>query len=250
MTRQPTNDARTAHRRTPRPGDDRARARGLRGPRTPQERAARGKEARAKVPRSSHAGWDGHRIAGSQWICSRSRRRRGSPSSCRSATAGCSHRRSRSTAARPTSWPRTSPRRRDRGSTSRPAATRTCRTSACSGRPSASCCSTSTTSTRPCPGPWEWDVKRLAASLAVAGRNNGFSDAERGDVITASVGEYRTAMRGFAVDAQPRRLVLTHAGPGGAPAAPAAARQEGPQGRRAPRRRRPERRTACRRSTS
>ena len=27
------------------------------------------------------------------------------------------------------------------------------------------------------PGPWEWDVKRLAASLAVAGRNNGFSDA-------------------------------------------------------------------------
>jgi uncharacterized protein (DUF2252 family) len=48
------------------------------------------------------------------------------------------------------------------------------------------------------PGPWEWDVKRLAASLAVAGRNNGFSDAERGEVITASVGEYRTAMREFA----------------------------------------------------
>ena len=48
------------------------------------------------------------------------------------------------------------------------------------------------------PGPWEWDVKRLAASLAVAGRNNGFSDAERDDVTTASVGEYRTAMREFA----------------------------------------------------
>jgi uncharacterized protein (DUF2252 family) len=29
------------------------------------------------------------------------------------------------------------------------------------------------------PGPWEWDVKRLAASLAIAGRNNGFADAER-----------------------------------------------------------------------
>jgi len=28
---------------------------------------------------------------------------------------------------------------------------------------------------RPCPGPFEWDVKRLAASLAVAGRDNGFS---------------------------------------------------------------------------
>jgi uncharacterized protein (DUF2252 family) len=48
------------------------------------------------------------------------------------------------------------------------------------------------------PGPWEWDVKRLAASLAVAGRNNGFTNAERGQVITASVGEYRTAMRAFA----------------------------------------------------
>jgi uncharacterized protein (DUF2252 family) len=48
------------------------------------------------------------------------------------------------------------------------------------------------------PGPWEWDVKRLAASLAVAGRNNGFTNAERGQVITASVGEYRTAMREFA----------------------------------------------------
>lgn len=48
------------------------------------------------------------------------------------------------------------------------------------------------------PGPWEWDVKRLAASLAVAGRANGFSDRERRDVVTASAGEYRTAMREFA----------------------------------------------------
>ena len=29
------------------------------------------------------------------------------------------------------------------------------------------------------PGPWEWDVKRLAASLAIAGRDHGFSDKER-----------------------------------------------------------------------
>ena len=29
------------------------------------------------------------------------------------------------------------------------------------------------------PGPWEWDVKRLAASLAVAGRENGYPEAER-----------------------------------------------------------------------
>jgi uncharacterized protein (DUF2252 family) len=48
------------------------------------------------------------------------------------------------------------------------------------------------------PGPWEWDIKRLAASIAVAGRNNGFSDAERREVITTSAREYRTAMREFA----------------------------------------------------
>jgi uncharacterized protein (DUF2252 family) len=48
------------------------------------------------------------------------------------------------------------------------------------------------------PGPWEWDVKRLAASLAVAGRANGFPDAARRDLVTTCVREYRTAMRKFA----------------------------------------------------
>jgi hypothetical protein len=44
------------------------------------------------------------------------------------------------------------------------------------------------------PGPWEWDVKRLAASLAIAGRERGFSDQERADVVLESVGAYRTEM--------------------------------------------------------
>ncbi|MGW3241330.1 DUF2252 domain-containing protein [Streptomyces sp. NPDC001070] len=48
------------------------------------------------------------------------------------------------------------------------------------------------------PGPWEWDVKRLAASLVVAGRANGFSAAERAGVVRAAVGTYRRRMRGFA----------------------------------------------------
>ena len=43
------------------------------------------------------------------------------------------------------------------------------------------------------PGPFEWDVKRLAASLAVAGRSNGFSAEERRKVIIAGVESYRTA---------------------------------------------------------
>ncbi len=48
------------------------------------------------------------------------------------------------------------------------------------------------------PGPWEWDIKRLAASLAIAGRDRGFSPAERRTVVTAGVEVYRSAMRGFA----------------------------------------------------
>ena len=48
------------------------------------------------------------------------------------------------------------------------------------------------------PGPFEWDVKRLAASLAVAGRERGFDGAIRRSVVTATVREYREAMRRFA----------------------------------------------------
>ena len=48
------------------------------------------------------------------------------------------------------------------------------------------------------PGPFEWDVKRLAASLAVAGRDNGFGGKDRRQVVLAAVEGYRTAMRGFA----------------------------------------------------
>jgi uncharacterized protein (DUF2252 family) len=44
------------------------------------------------------------------------------------------------------------------------------------------------------PGPWEWDVKRLAASLAIAGRDRAFSDQERADVVRDAVSGYRTEM--------------------------------------------------------
>jgi uncharacterized protein (DUF2252 family) len=45
------------------------------------------------------------------------------------------------------------------------------------------------------PGPWEWDVKRLATSFEVMGRDRGFSAADRRDVVTAGVREYRESMR-------------------------------------------------------
>ena len=48
------------------------------------------------------------------------------------------------------------------------------------------------------PGPFEWDVKRLAASLAVAGRDNDFSDDQRRRVVVNAASAYRKAMRGFA----------------------------------------------------
>ncbi|MFI6564218.1 DUF2252 domain-containing protein [Streptomyces sp. NPDC050534] len=48
------------------------------------------------------------------------------------------------------------------------------------------------------PGPWEWDVKRLAASLVIAGRLNGFSTTERAAIVRATVRSYRENMRAFA----------------------------------------------------
>ncbi len=48
------------------------------------------------------------------------------------------------------------------------------------------------------PGPWEWDLKRLAASVAVAGRENDFDAKRRTAIVSQLVGEYRQAMRRFA----------------------------------------------------
>jgi uncharacterized protein (DUF2252 family) len=45
------------------------------------------------------------------------------------------------------------------------------------------------------PGPWEWDVKRLAASFEIMGRDRGFSPADRRAIVMAGVAEYRDRMR-------------------------------------------------------
>src|SRR5215472_13728002 len=44
------------------------------------------------------------------------------------------------------------------------------------------------------PGPWEWDVKRMAASFEIMGRDRGFSPADRRTVVMAGVAEYRDRM--------------------------------------------------------
>ena len=48
------------------------------------------------------------------------------------------------------------------------------------------------------PGPWEWDVKRLATSFAIGGRENGFSEKDRRRVVLEAVRSYRQAMTAFA----------------------------------------------------
>ncbi|HEY1451648.1 MAG TPA: DUF2252 domain-containing protein [Solirubrobacteraceae bacterium] len=48
------------------------------------------------------------------------------------------------------------------------------------------------------PGPWEWDVKRLAASMIIAARDRGFQAHEQERVVQETVAEYRLAMRSFA----------------------------------------------------
>jgi len=71
------------------------------------------------------------------------------------------------------------------------------------------------------PGPFEWDVKRLAASFAVAGRDNGFDDGIRRSLVATAVGEYRAAMVRFAamrnIEVWYTRLdvarILEHLGP-------------------------------------
>ena len=48
------------------------------------------------------------------------------------------------------------------------------------------------------PGPWEWDVKRLAASMLIAARDNGFAAKDQDRIVLDTVAEYREAMRTFA----------------------------------------------------
>jgi uncharacterized protein (DUF2252 family) len=48
------------------------------------------------------------------------------------------------------------------------------------------------------PAPWEWDLKRLAASVQVAGRANTFPDKRSTEAVLAAVHAYRTNMRRFA----------------------------------------------------
>ena len=57
------------------------------------------------------------------------------------------------------------------------------------------------------PGPWEWDVKRLAASVVIAARSNGFTPAEARASTLATVAAYRDPDGALLGDAAARHLV-------------------------------------------
>jgi uncharacterized protein (DUF2252 family) len=48
------------------------------------------------------------------------------------------------------------------------------------------------------PGPWEWDVKRLAVSMGIAARDNDFAVSDQDQVVLETVASYRGAMAEFA----------------------------------------------------
>src|SRR3954451_13788598 len=64
------------------------------------------------------------------------------------------------------------------------------------------------------PGPFEWDVERLAASFVIGGRDLGFKEGDRRAAVAEAAGEYRREMRPLAamrtIDVWYERLDLSH----------------------------------------
>ena len=58
------------------------------------------------------------------------------------------------------------------------------------------------------PGPWEWDIKRLIASVEICGRDRGFGKSDRKAAVRACAKAYRHAMARFA---EMRELDIWHA---------------------------------------
>ena len=110
--------------------------------------------------------------------CSRSRTRRANRTWCPCVTAGCWSRRSRSTAARPRSWRPTSRTRRRAGLIAQLCGDAHLSNFGVFASPERTLLFDLNDFDETLPGPFEYDVKRMAASFTIAARNNGFSKAE------------------------------------------------------------------------
>src|SRR5665811_2423221 len=60
------------------------------------------------------------------------------------------------------------------------------------------------------PGPWEWDLKRLATSFVLAGRDNNFGDEDIREVTARTVAGYQQAMARFTTMSTLDVLSLIH----------------------------------------
>ena len=130
--------------------------------------------------------------------CCWGRRSRGCRSWCRSGTGGCWCRRSRSTGARRCRWRPTWPRTPTSGLRVQLCGDAHLSNFGAFASPERRLVFDVNDFDETLPGPFEWDVKRLAASLAVAGRDNGFAAKDRRKIVLAAAEGYRTAMREFA----------------------------------------------------
>ena len=167
-------------------------------PQSRAERYAAGKALRETCPRDAARRLEGPRRPagrGRDWSW---RRRRGACPTCSPcATGAWSAPRSRSTGARPSRWRPTWRPRRSSG----------IRVQCCGDAHLCNFGGFATPERRiifsindldeTLPAPWEWDVKRLAASFVVACRDNGLSDAAARDVATTCVRTYRESMAEF-----------------------------------------------------
>ena len=139
--------------------------------------------------------------------CSRSRPRRGSRTWSRSATAGCWSRRSRSTAGRPCRWPPTSRPCRSAASTTQLCGDAHLRNFGLFASPERDLVFDINDFDETLPGPWEWDVLRLATSLVIAARSRGFTAHEGRHALHAAVRSYTARMHEYALDAGDRGLL-------------------------------------------
>ena len=132
----------------------------------------------------------------------------GARSSCRSATGGCSPRRSPSTAARRAIMAADLARRPRSGLTVQLCGDAHLSNFGVFASPERRLVFDINDFDETLPGPWEWDVKRLAASSLIAGRDNGFSAQGPGpDRARRRSSAYRDRDARVRGDAQPRRLV-------------------------------------------
>ena len=150
----------------------------------------------APEPRRLDAGRRPAATSSTRW---RRRTRAASPSSSRSGSAGCSPRRSRSCADRRRSWPPTSRTSPAIGSLVQLCGDAHLANFGVFASPERRLVFDLNDFDETYRGPWEWDLKRLAASVVVASRENGFTEEHRcRDMARIVAWQYRRWMRRYA----------------------------------------------------